>query len=144
MKKNKTPAQEPEEELDFASALERYLTPPPEQARPRPRKKEALICDVNLEDGMPLVEDALGRMRMEMDAARRKGYRVVRIIHGYGSSGKGGAIGKAVRKSLPNAIPGEEFDSFHDSSRRLLSRFPELKKDRDYAKGNPGITLVIL
>ena len=55
-------------------------------------RKPARIKIVNLEDGMPTVEEARLRMNYELQNARREGCAAVKLIHGYGSSGAGGAL----------------------------------------------------
>ena len=135
--------EEEEETLSFADLLDRYMNIPA-SAAPQTRKKVGLVRTVNLEQGMPTVEEALQRMRLELGTSRTLGYKIVRLIHGYGSSGRGGAIREAVRKNVSNAIPGEEFDAFHPAARQLLDRYPALKQDPDFGRCNQGITLVIL
>lgn len=134
---------EKEETLDFAALIDLY-PPRAEPETPAAKKKGPLVYSVNLEAGMPTVEEALCRMRAGLQEARMKHCRVVRFIHGYGSTGKGGAIRAAVRNELKNAIPGEEFDSFHEPARRLLEQYPELKKDPDFNRCNHGVTLKVL
>jgi hypothetical protein len=51
---------------------------------------------VNLKEGMPLVHQALMHMDRELAAARAKGCDVIKLIHGYGSTGAGGEIRIAV------------------------------------------------
>ena len=55
---------------------------------------------VNLEYGRPTVETALVRLNTEIANARSEQIRVVTLIHGYGSSGKGGKIRVACRKGF--------------------------------------------
>ena len=50
------------------------------------------ILTVNLEEGHPLVDEALNLMERRLYDARLQGTKVVRLIHSYGSSGTGGAI----------------------------------------------------
>ena len=75
------------------------------------------------------------------------------IIHGYGSSGKGGVIRLDVRKQLAQKkqageiadfVPGEDFSPFNATARRMVELVPALRKDRDFSRMNPGITLVLL
>ena len=108
---------------------------------------------VNLEYGRPLVASALARLNHELASARTAGVRVLTIIHGYGSSGKGGAIREECRRSLDYlahigqitaAIPGEEFNRKAGPTRNLLRRFPGLAADDNLGRNNPGITLVII
>lgn len=77
--------------------------------------------EVNLERGLPPVALALDRLDKEIALAASLGIRVLTLIHGYGSSGEGGAIKTAV-----------------------LRRFPFLAAHRDLNRANPGITLVVL
>jgi hypothetical protein len=108
---------------------------------------------VNLELGKPLVESALRKLQIELESGRQQNLRVLTVIHGYGSSGKGGAIGAECRKVLAylkgtgeinSFIPGEEFRSKSGPTRDLLRRFPQLATSPNLNKGNRGITLVVL
>lgn len=108
---------------------------------------------VNLEAGMPTVATAKNILSQSLRSAGAGGNHLVKLIHGYGSSGKGGAIRSAVRRELSERkrlgqikayIPGEEFSPFNEDARNALSRYPELAKDRDYSRQNHGITIVVL
>ena len=88
-----------------------------------------------------------------MDQGRRQGLRVLTFIHGYGSSGRGGAIRLAVREQLAflkrqhrinDFILGEEFRRSAGPTRNLLRRFPAMTNHRDLNRANQGITLVVL
>jgi len=106
---------------------------------------------VNLERGMPSVRDALKKFEMELQSARLTGCRALVLIHGYGSSGEGGAIREAVRahleimsgrKSVKEILYGEECGKRSGPARQLMKRFPFLN---EYARRrNPGITLVVI
>ena len=106
---------------------------------------------VNLERGMPIVRDALHRLASELETASRTGCKALVLIHGYGSSGKGGAIKDAVRKQLQlcmdqkalnGVLPGEECGKRSGHARQLAKRFPFLVEF--VQRPNPGITLVII
>jgi len=108
---------------------------------------------VNLETGRPTVDEARRRLLAEMDAARRAGVRVLKVIHGWGSSGAGGKLGPAIRKSLrlrvkegqaTLVVPGERFSSDTHEGRELAGRHPQVRGDRDFNRANPGITIVEL
>ena len=90
---------------------------------------------------------------MELEEGRRQNLHVLIVIHGYGSTGKGGSIGAECRKVLAylkgngeisTYIPGEEFRSKSGPTRDLLRRFPQLATNVNLNKGNRGITLVVL
>lgn len=106
---------------------------------------------VNLERGMPRVPDALSRFALELEAASRAHLKALVLIHGYGSSGSGGAIRKALRQKLQmdlergnvsEVLPGEEAGRRSGPTRQAMKRFPDLRRFLDRA--NPGITVVIL
>ena len=47
---------------------------------------------INLEEGLPRVENAIFKLKLELSTLKRSGVKNVKIIHGYGSGGSGGAI----------------------------------------------------
>jgi len=106
----------------------------------------------NLEKGMPLVGQALDRLEATIAVAGSQGVKALTLIHGYGSSGAGGAIKVEVRRQLQflrlqgrikEIVPGEEFEGRSKRGRHLLRRFPFLAGHRDLNRANPGITLVM-
>lgn len=108
---------------------------------------------VNLEAGRPVVEVALRLLERVIDDGLRNGVTVITLIHGYGSSGKGGAIRDECRKMLEfmrhrkvidDYLPGEDFSKKSGKSRALLQRYPALARNKNLGKNNPGITLVFL
>lgn len=116
-------------------------------------KRGFLHKTVNLEHGRPFVAEAIKKLLAEIQAARIERVRVLTIIHGYGSSGKGGVIRSECRKSLDylwstgeikGYIPGEEFSIRTGPVKALLRRFPELANNRSLSRRTPGVTVVIL
>ena len=108
---------------------------------------------LNLESGHPDLDTARHRLLAEMDSARKQGVRVLKIIHGWGSSGAGGTLAVGIRKSLRlrvkegmafTVIAGERFSSDTNEGRELVQRHPQLRRDCDFNRANPGITLVEL
>ena len=108
---------------------------------------------VNLKEGMPLVHQALMQMDRELAVARAEGYGVVKLIHGYGSTGEGGEIRIAVqnrlremseRGEIRSFIFGENWAKSDERAWKIVSVRQELKQDRDLGKGNRGITIVQL
>ncbi|HEY2390290.1 MAG TPA: hypothetical protein VGK22_03885 [Candidatus Angelobacter sp.] len=116
-------------------------------------RKPAPIKIVNLEDGMPKVEQARLRMQHELQIARKQGYAAVKLIHGYGSSGVGGALRIELQKELERHvksaaiqcfIAGENWRISDEVTWELLKRYPEWKQDSDLGKNNKGISIVQL
>jgi uncharacterized protein YaaW (UPF0174 family)/DNA-nicking Smr family endonuclease len=107
---------------------------------------------VNLEAGYPTVEEARKRLSEEIKSANKAGVTVLKLIHGYGSTGNGGAIRNGIRHSLRRrtdgslrvVVHGENWSIFGEDSRQLLEACPELKVDRDLDRSNPGVTFVLL
>jgi len=108
---------------------------------------------INLKEGRPIVDVAVDKLVKSIDAARHEGITVLTVIHGYGASGKGGAIRVASRKLLKylkdqkkiqQSIPGEQFDRRASHVKDIIRRFPTLGTHSDLGKKNPGITIVIV
>ncbi len=111
------------------------------------------IKTVNLEDGLPSVEQARTRLQFEIDSAQSHGLKLLKIIHGYGSHGVGGDLRIALQSTLRrmaasgairDCIYGENWRKSDERSWELLKRMPELKSDPDLGRGNRGITIVLL
>jgi len=111
------------------------------------------LREVNLELGMPYAKDAVRRLTFEVHHSKDMGCAVLKVIHGYGSSGKGGKIRVAARERLDfllrkheirGYIPGERFTIFEEDTRRALRVCPELRKDRDLERSNNGVTFIVL
>ncbi|MGW8195525.1 MAG: hypothetical protein ACWGOX_14805 [Desulforhopalus sp.] len=95
----------------------------------------------------------MNRMIGIIEEAGRSDVSVVTLIHGYGSSGKGGVIRSECRKVLDymksrgqicDYIKGEEFTQRSSKVKVLLQRYPQLRFDENLNKKNRGITQVIL
>ena len=99
------------------------------------------------------MEQALERLERDLREAQACEAKVVRVIHGYGSSGRSGKIRDAVRRELGRKLargevkavtPGENYSSTTNAGRDLLSRFTELKPTERSDSANPSITIVEL
>jgi len=108
---------------------------------------------VNLKSGMPQVHEALQRLDRELALARQEKATLLKLIHGYGSTGAGGDIRIAAQKRLlelaqngqiRGCIFGEDWSKSEDAAWRLLQSHPDLKTDSDLGRRNRGITIVLL
>ena len=81
-----------------------------------------MLKTYNVEASFPALDEARRRVIEEIRTAKRKGVRVLKIIHGYGSSGKGGKLNFGLRKSfalrkkegvIRDFIAGEDFSIFN-------------------------------
>ncbi len=102
---------------------------------------------------MPQVHEALQRLDRELAFARQGRISLLKIIHGYGSTGAGGDIRIAVQKRLHDlaeagqirgCIFGENWSKTDDATWRLLQAQSDLKSDPDLGRRNQGITVVLL
>jgi len=117
------------------------------------RRSGAHIKTINLKSDMPPVREALQRMERELALARRESATLLKLVHGYGSTGVGGEICVAVQKRLMAmtengqiraCIFGENWSKSDEASWKLLQSHPELKNDSDLGRRNRGITIVLL
>ncbi len=108
---------------------------------------------INLEDGYPTANEAILRLDYALHQARERGVRAVKLIHGYGSTGVGGALRDAVQLHLRKLqddglirafVAGENWRVSNETAWSLTRRLPQLKDDRDLNRGNRGISIVLL
>ncbi|MCM8541305.1 MAG: Smr/MutS family protein [Lentisphaeraceae bacterium] len=113
--------------------------------------KKNQICSVNIKEDLPTVDVALERVKSVL--AQSAGYKAVKIIHGYGSTGKGGVIKDELhlllskmlmRHEISGWIPGEEFSGDFSDTLILLKKHSFLERDPDHRRRNRGITIVVL
>lgn len=108
----------------------------------------------NLKQDGPTVEEAMERLRDCLRIAMDFGIKAIILIHGYGSSGQGGSIKRAVHKALEGNEFSDRVDGYHfgehtaygtDAYHALLRRRPSLKRHLKHFKdGNAGMTVLIL
>ncbi len=107
----------------------------------------------NVEAGLPTLDEARRLVIEEIKLAKRAGARVLKVIHGYGSSGRGGALCVGLRKSfglrkkegvIRDFIAGEDVSIFNETVLNLLEAVPELRGDPDLDATNEGITVLWL
>ncbi|WP_433965797.1 hypothetical protein [Tunturiibacter gelidiferens] len=101
---------------------------------------------------MPTLEEA--RVRLAQVLKFESSTPVaLKLIHGYGSSGKGGVLRDGIRKSLllrqkegliSFFVTGEKWSIFELNSQRAMEMIPQLRSDSDLEKWNRGITIVVI
>lgn len=108
---------------------------------------------VNIKYDMPSADLAVRRTTFAIQNGRALGAAALKLIHGYGSSGKGGRIRVEVRAYLQRQksrglirdfIPGERFSIFDEATRQAFLRCDDLRRDSDLDGSNNGITIVLL
>lgn len=112
-----------------------------------------VIRTFNVEAFLPTVEEARRMIIAEIRRAKHERARVLKIIHGYGSTGKGGALLTGLRKSfrlrkkegiIRDFIAGEDFSIFNNAVLNLLEAVPEMRGDPDLNATNEGVSILWL
>jgi hypothetical protein len=107
----------------------------------------------NVEAGLPILDEARRLVIAEIKQAKREGVKVLKVIHGYGSSGKGGALCVGLRKSfglrkkegvIKDFVAGEAFSIVNPTVLAMLEAVPELRGDPDLSATNEGVTILWL
>jgi hypothetical protein len=108
---------------------------------------------VDIKEGMPPVDVAMFYLESEISRSKIEGFKVLIVVHGYGSNGKGGTIKIAVREYVKQAkrkgiivdyVPGEGWSSNKVLKMGLLEDAPELLLNLEGESYNLGVTLIIL
>ena len=111
------------------------------------------LKEVDIKSDRPTVDDAIRRTTYNIKNARAFGVSAIKLIHGYGSTGKGGAIRVEVRRYLERQkrggfikdyVPGEDFSIFSEATRKAFLVCGDLRRDSDIERHNNGITIVVL
>ena len=111
------------------------------------------LREVNIKSDLPSAGDAVKRITYNIKNAGAFGVSAIKFIHGYGSTGKGGAIRAEARKylerqkqnrSIKNYILGEDFSIFDEETLKAFALCDDLRRDADLERHNNGITIVIL
>ena len=112
-----------------------------------------ILKEVNIKNDLPTVDGAIRRITYNIKNAGPLGVSAIKLIHGYGSTGKGGGIRTESRKYLERQkalgqikdfITGEDFSIFDESTRKAFLVCDDLRRDSDLERHNNGITIVIL
>jgi hypothetical protein len=102
---------------------------------------------------LPTLDEARRLVIEAIKRAKRDGVELLKVIHGYGSSGKGGALCVGLRKAfglrnkegmIKDSIAGEDFSIFEDTVLALVGAVPELRGDPDLGATNEGVTILWL
>lgn len=111
------------------------------------------MIEFNLERYFPTVDQGIALLQQEINKCRRQKIRIIKLIHGYGSSGVGGNLRLGIRHHLDSLLRsgalrgvawGENFSIFDETTRQMLEAVPNLRKDSDLERCNQGITMVFL
>ncbi|MBQ8749761.1 MAG: hypothetical protein IJZ29_04775 [Clostridia bacterium] len=113
-----------------------------------------MIKEYNVKDDFPPVDVAVANVESEIEVNKKFGDNIIKIIHGYGSHGVGGAIRLALRERLKELkqkhiivdyIIGERFTTTLVNNLKINSNLKaELLLDYNINSFNSGITIIII
>ena len=108
---------------------------------------------VNINENSPTVEEAMANFEIALESAKLQNARVLKVIHGYGSSGVGGAILRKLKqtlqqlkrtKKIKDYFSGATFNLVNQTVFDLAKKVPELLYDEDLSTQNIGVTFIVL
>jgi hypothetical protein len=111
------------------------------------------LKEVNIKYDLPTADDAIKRITYNIRNGKALGASAIKIIHGYGSTGKGGKIRQEARRYLceqkikghiKDVYTGEDFTIFNPATINAFKFCEDLRRDSDLERHNNGITMVIL
>lgn len=111
------------------------------------------LITIDIKSNQQTVAEAIAQFEIEVEAYRKGGYKVMKVIHGYGSHGVGGAIRIELIKKLKHLKSrgkifdyclGNEWPSAKQVKKMAINYCPDLLADRDMVFVNSGITIVLL
>lgn len=111
------------------------------------------MLTVSIKENNPTVEEAMANFEIAVENAKKLAENVLKVVHGYGSHGVGGAILLELKKRLPQMkrkkiikdyISGIDWCFANKTAFNYITNFPDCALDEDLNTGNIGITIIIL
>ena len=108
---------------------------------------------LNLKEFMPTVEQALKMIEIEIETAKKEGMKALKVVHGYGSSGVGGEINKALpnwaklakkKKLIKDFIKGTEWITDSEKVLEAKKYCQNLIGDPELFFYNPGVSIILI
>lgn len=108
---------------------------------------------INLKEYNQTEIQALKELEIFVDFCKKAGVKAIKVIHGYGSHGRGGVIFKAVLgyakrleklKKIKFFLLGHDWTLTNQKSMQVVLACKSSYGDEDLNKSNPGITILYL
>ena len=112
-----------------------------------------MFKEFNVKENLPTVEEAIGLIQIEIECCKKEGIKVLKVVHGYGSSGVGGNIFLSLKKHLViwkksgyilDYLFGDQWNSYNKKAMDIKYKFPSLPLDKDFNHSNMGMTIILL
>lgn len=110
------------------------------------------MYEINIKKDNPAVDVAIYDMINAIEFCRLSEIKLLKVIYGYGSHGKGGDIKKECLHTLKNLvkknliydfIPGEKFSQAHKIYNKIIDYYPLILLDNEL-EHNFGVVLIIV
>jgi len=111
------------------------------------------LITIDIKSEKQTVKEAIAQFLVEVEAYKKGGFKVMKVIHGYGSHGVGGAIRAEFlkkceqlkrQKKLHDYIPGDKWLTKSTAKTMAINYCADLLADKELHFVNPGCTIVLL
>ena len=111
------------------------------------------VLYIDVKSDMQTCLMAVAQLEIEIDACKLGGFNALKVIHGYGSHGVGGAIKKEIHARLKQLksqnkindyIPCETWTQNNPKRNKAIKLCDELLADSDLYMLNSGVTIVLI
>lgn len=112
-----------------------------------------MVRVVNIKKDMPPKDYAVFLLDSAINDSKAMGDKVLIVVHGYGSHGKGGEIKKAVveylttakkNKTIKTFVKGDEWGDLNPEKQYMCSVCPDLNLNSQLYPLNSGVTAILL
>lgn len=111
------------------------------------------LITIDIKSERQTVSEAIAQFLLESESYKKGGFKVMKVIHGYGSHGVGGAIKIAFLKKCEELKRQKKIDDYvccdqwtpKNIVRKIATNYcPDLMADKELYLLNPGCSIVIL
>lgn len=111
------------------------------------------LITIDIKSNGQTVAEAIAQFLVEVESCKKGGYKVLKVIHGYGSHGVGGAIKVAFlkkcqdlknRKQIYDYTCCDKWTAQNVVRKIAINYCPDLLADRELYLLNPGCSIVVL
>ena len=111
------------------------------------------VLEIDIKSNNQTCLMAVAQLEIEIDACKLGGFKALKVIHGYGSHGVGGAIKKEIharlkqmkaQKLIFDYISCEQWTHSNPKRSTAIKQCDELLADSDLMMLNSGVTIVLI
>ena len=111
------------------------------------------LVTIDIKSDRQTVAEAIAQFLVELDSYKKGGYKVMKVIHGYGSHGVGGVIKQAFlkkceelkrRRVIEDYVCCDNWTPKNTVRKIAINYCPDLLADKDLYLLNPGCSVIII